>query len=263
MKTFLTAVVIIAIIGGGVFAFMRLTSVEDTWIQDKATGAWVRYGNPSGPAPRIAAADCYARAGSLFDRAVAACVPQLCARDEVCINDLLDAFESLRGTAAEPLVAPPVAIPVAPQGESAPPPFAPATSTDTAPGAGGEEETAETPSVPASAEGETEAVSAPAATPATAYEIIRLQAPALNAALTSPFQVQGDVRDAVASVVVRVKGGNGSTLIEETLTPRGASVDGWRPFKITLAYDFDHTKDGTVEVQPAGGDAVSVPVEFR
>ena len=26
-------------------------------------------------------------------------------------------------------------------------------------------------------------------------------------------------------------------------------MDGWRPFKITLAYDFDHTKDGAVEVR--------------
>lgn len=253
MKKFFIFFAVLALIGGGILVWWRLTGVGDTWVQDKATGAWVRHGNPTGPAPMAAAADCFSRAGRVYAQAVSQCVPQLCAADEICINDLLDTFESLRGTAANVPAAPPAVVSPMPQEESSP---APASSP--AAGGGVTEEASPSPAA------EEEALPSPPASPvATANESLRLLAPVPHAALTSPFEVRGDVQEGAVSVVVRVKGESGATLIEETLTPRAEAAGGWRPFKITLAYDFDTTKSGFVEVMSQGGAAVSIPVEFR
>ena len=81
---------------------VRVFSVEDTWIQDKETGAWARHGNPQGPAPSVAVVDCYTRsAGGSYDAALAECIRTLCASSQVCINDLLDRFETLRNDSKE------------------------------------------------------------------------------------------------------------------------------------------------------------------
>lgn len=215
----------------------RVFSVEDTWIQDRATGAWVRHGNPQGAAHSTAVADCWARqAGKTYDIALAECLSALCALDQVCINDLMDRFETLRINAKEeasqddiPTVSP--SQPSAPQDGSAqtqPPP--------------------------------TEPIS-----PVSATSFLRVDAPAVNAELASPFKITGEVQQDVKSLTVNIKGANNETLITETVTPRAEAVEGWRPFKLTLSYEFSRTKAGTVEVTPDGESdkAVIIPVIFN
>jgi|GEM_PF-1647236 len=237
--------VIILLAAAGVVV-VRVFSVEDTWIQDKETGAWVRHGNPQGPAPSTAVADCYARAaGASYDAALASCLGILCANDQICINDLLDRFETLRNNAKDqalegniPAIAP--SQPSSATEDSYSPPGTPQVEEELQP-------------------------SAPSVSAVSATSSLRVAAPAVNAELTSPFKITGEVQQDVKSLTVNIKGANNETLITETVTPRAEAVEGWRPFKLTLSYEFSRTKQGTVEILPDGkaDDMVVIPVVFN
>ena len=243
---------------------VRVFSVEDTWIQDKETGAWARHGNPQGPAPSVAVVDCYTRsAGGSYDAALAECIRTLCASSQVCINDLLDRFETLRNDSKDEAFE--GNIPAGGEDRSRPVPTSNATEDFFSPpnipqaGEGQQpsaplEESAQTPP-PAS-----EAISA---VPPASY--VRVSEPAVYAAVVSPFKVLGEARAEVDSLTIKVKGANNETLITETVRPHAAAVEGWRPFKLTLFYEFSRTKAGTVEILPDGqaDNMVVIPVVFR
>ncbi len=93
---------------------------------------------------------------------------------------------------------------------------------------------------------------------------IRITAPLPGAALASPFTVQGEAR--VSPVYIRIKNTKGKTLILETVPVPGAG-DSWAPFSWTIQYEFQATKEGTVEVysKGAGGEQenmLEIPVSF-
>ncbi len=236
--------VIILLVAAGVVV-VRVFSLEDTWIQDKGTGAWVRHGNPQGPAPSVAVMDCYARAaGASYDAALASCLGTLCANDQICINDLLDRFETLRNNAKDQALKENI-----PAGALSQPSNA-------------AEDSSSTPGTPQA--GDELQPPAPSVSAASATSV-RIAAPAVNAALTSPFKITGEVQQSVKSLTVNIKGANNETLITETVTPRAEAVEGWRPFKLTLSYEFSRTKAGTVEILPDGqaDDMVVIPVVFN
>jgi putative hemolysin len=92
--------------------------------------------------------------------------------------------------------------------------------------------------------------------------------PVANAKLTSPFKVEGTARVFENQVNVRVKGKDGKVLIQEPVIVKSPEPGEWGDFSITLSYDFNLTKEGTVEVYSISAkdgseeNLVGIPVKF-
>lgn len=96
---------------------------------------------------------------------------------------------------------------------------------------------------------------------------IKVFSPTENEQLSSPFKVEGQAIVKDNLVYIRVKNPAGNALIQETTTARPQAGTEWADFDIEINYEFNLTKEGTIEVyslddQDNEINLVSIPVKF-
>lgn len=100
-------------------------------------------------------------------------------------------------------------------------------------------------------------------------ENIRVKAPALDAAVSSPFIVAGEARVFENVVHVRVTNAKGEAFINETAYAKAKEPGEFGAFAINLTYKFKNTKEGFVEVYSTSAkdgseeNLIRVPVTFQ
>ncbi|MFC1598784.1 Gmad2 immunoglobulin-like domain-containing protein [Patescibacteria group bacterium] len=96
---------------------------------------------------------------------------------------------------------------------------------------------------------------------------IKITTPVADQQLSSPFKVEGQAIALENKIYVRVKNTAGTVLIEETATAINKAGSEWADFDIEISYEFDLTKEGTIEVYSLAQDdaemnLVTIPVKF-
>jgi putative hemolysin len=96
---------------------------------------------------------------------------------------------------------------------------------------------------------------------------IKITSPIADEQLSSPFKIEGQAKVSDNKVYIRVKNPAGSVLIEETSNAINKSGSEWADFDIEIAYEFNLTKQGVVEIYSLDQDdqeinLISLPVKF-